>query len=337
MDPIAALDRALYLLDRERAPRQKVQAFVKAKAAAVELGPEEIARRAAEGSLTDIPGIGKSTAAVISEALAGVDDGYLAALDERSSVPVGSGEELRAALRGDCHMHSNWSDGGASLDTMVRTARSIGHDYVVATDHSARLTIAHGLNEERLTEQINEVAALNDELAPFRVLTGMEVDIFEDGTLDLADDMLARLDVVVASVHSKMRMPKDAMTQRMVTAIANPHVDILGHMTNRIVAGAGRAPSEFDPELVFAACAKFDTAVEINCRPDRQDPPEELLEMAVEWDTFIAIDTDAHAPGQLEWQSFGCDKAVRCGVNPENIINTWTADELVAWTTEKAA
>ena len=337
MDPIAALDRALYLLDRERAPRQKVQAFVKAKAAAVELGLEEVAQRAAAGTLTDINGIGKSTAAVISEALAGVEDGYLAALDERTSVPPGTGAELRAALRGDCHMHSNWSDGGASLDTMVRTAQSIGHEYVVATDHSARLTVAHGLNEQRLAEQLDEVAALNEELAPFRVLSGMEVDIFEDGTLDLADDMLARLDVVVASVHSKMRMPKEAMTERLVTAVANPHVDILGHMTNRIVSGSGRAPSELDPEMVFAACAQFDTAVEINCRPDRQDPPEELLELAVEWDTYIAIDTDAHAPGQLEWQAFGCDKAVRCGVNPEKIINTWTADELVAWTTEKAA
>ena len=144
----------------------------------------------------------------------------------------------------------------------------------------------------------------------------MEVDIFEDGTLDLSDEMLSRLDVVVASVHSKLRLPRADMTRRMVTAVANPHVDILGHMTNRKVSGTGRAPSEFDAEIVFAACAKFNTAVEINCRPERQDPPEELLELAVEWDCYIAIDTDAHAPGQLEWQAYGCDKAVRCGVDP---------------------
>jgi len=180
--------------------------------------------------------------------------------------------------------------------------------------------------------QLDEVVTLNEELAPFRVLSGMEVDIFEDGSLDLANDMLARLDVVVASVHSKLRMPAPDMTRRLVTAVANPHVDILGHMTNRKVSGTGRAPSEFDAEIVFAACSKFDTAVEINCRPERQDPPEELLELAVEWDCFIAIDTDAHAPGQLEWQAFGCDKAVRCGVDPTKIINTWTADELLAWT-----
>lgn len=335
MDPVAALDRALYLLDRENAPRNKVVAFRRAREAAIELGPDEIATRAKVGTLTDVDGIGKSTSQVITEALNGIDDGYLTALDQRSTVQAGTGAQLRQLLRGDCHMHSNWSDGGASLDTMVRTARSLGHDYVVATDHSARLTIAHGLNEERLASQLEEVASLNDELAPFRVLSGMEVDIFEDGTLDLSNDMLSQLDVVVASVHSKMTMPAPEMTKRMVTAVSNPHVDILGHMTNRKLSGAGRAPSEFDAEMVFAACARFDTAVEINCRPDRQDPPEELLELAVEWDTYIAIDTDAHSPGQLEWQASGCDKAVRCGVNPERIINTWSADELLTWTSSK--
>jgi len=335
MDPVAALDQAIYFLDREFAPRNKVNAFRRAKDAVIALGPDEVAERARAGTLTTVDGIGKSTGAVIADALNDVDDGYLAALDERSVVPLGVGGELRDALRGDCHMHSDWSDGGASLTTMVHTARELGHDYVVATDHSARLTVAHGLNEQRLASQLDDIAALNADLAPFRVLAGMEVDIFEDGTLDLSDDMLARLDVVVASVHSKMHMPAAEMTQRMVTAIANPHVDILGHMTNRKVSGTGRAPSRFDAEMVFAACKRFDTAVEINCRPERQDPPVELLELAVEWDTYIAIDTDAHAPGHLEWQAFGCDKAVRCGVNPERIINTWSADELLAWTAVK--
>ena len=233
-------------------------------------------------------------------------------------------------------MHSTWSDGGAPLATMAQTAKDLGHDYVVATDHSARLTIAHGLSEERLQQQLVEVAELNEQLAPFRVLSGMEVDIFEDGTLDLADEMLAKLDVVVASVHSKLKMPAPDMTRRMVTAVANPHVDILGHMTNRKLSGTGRAPSEFNAEMVFAACKQFDTAVEINCRPERQDPPEELLELAVEWDCLISIDTDAHAPGQLEWQAYGCDKATHCGVDPQNIINTWPVEKLLAWTTGKS-
>ena len=331
MKPAVALERAIYLLDRELAPSNKVRAFKKALDTIGSMDPGEVEQRAQANTLTELDGIGKSTGAVIREAVLGIDDGYLASLDERSQIPLGVGAELRAALKGDCHMHSTWSDGGAPLSTMAAAAQAIGHDYVVATDHSARLTIAHGLSEERLVQQLEEIEQLNSTFAPFRILSGMEVDIFEDGSLDLADHMLEQLDIVVASVHSKLSMPRSDMTRRMVTAVANPHVDILGHMTNRKVSGTGRAPSDFDAEMVFAACSKFDTAVEINCRPERQDPPEELLELAVEWDCLIAIDTDAHAPGQIEWQAYGCDKAVRCGVDPANIINTWSADELVSW------
>ena len=337
MTPVEALERAIYLLDRDLAPSNKVRAFKNAIDAVTDLGTDETEARARAGTITAISGIGKSTGTVITEAIHGIDDGYLATLDAQTQLQPGIGADLRAQLRGDCHMHSTWSDGGAPLETMARTARKLGHEYVVATDHSARLTVAHGLSEERLLKQLDELDQLNNSLAPFRILSGMEVDIFEDGSLDLADHMLEQLDVVVASVHSKMRMPAPAMTTRMVTAVANPHVDILGHMTNRKLSGTGREPSEFDAELVFAACKQFDTAVEINCRPERQDPPEELLELAVVWDCYIAIDTDAHAPGHLEWQSYGCDKAVRCGVDPKNIINTWTADELLSWTVEKTA
>lgn len=331
MDALEALDQAVYYLDRQFAPREKVRAFRNARTTVSDIGPAETTERALAGTLTDLPGIGKSTAAVIADAVKGNADGYLAELDRNSEVPLGEGGDLRDALRGDCHMHSEWSDGGASLEEMARTAKQLGHDYAVATDHSARLTIAHGLSEERLVEQLDEVDRLNDELAPFRLLSGMEVDIFEDGSLDLSNELLERLDIVVASVHSKLDLPKEQMTRRIVTAVANPNVNILGHMTNRRLSGSGRPPSQLDAEVVFAACSRFNTAVEINCRPERQDPPEDLLELAVAWDCFISIDTDAHAPGQLEWQAFGCDKAVRCGVDPERIINTWTADELVAW------
>jgi putative hydrolase len=200
------------------------------------------------------------------------------------------------------------------------------------TDHSPRLTIAHGLNRERLLAQLDEIAELNAELAPFRILTGIEVDIFEDGSLDQAEDLLARLDVVVASVHSKLRLSEQQMTQRMVLAVASPHVDILGHCTNRKVVGKGRPPSVFDADIVFAACARFDTAVEINCRPERQDPPDDLLDLALEWGCKVAIDTDAHAPGQLEWQAYGCEKAARHGIEPDDVVNTLPADALLAWT-----
>ncbi len=328
----AAIDQAIYYLDRELAPSSKVRAFSNARRTAEDTGIDELTDRTRAGTLTDLAGIGKSTATVIANAITGDPCDYLAKLDQRSAVPISpEGQELRSFLRGDCHMHSTWSDGGAPIDRMAAAAQALGHEYIVLTDHSARLTIAHGLDETRLSEQLETIAELNESLAPFRILTGMEVDIFEDGSLDLSDDMLARLDVVVASVHSKFRMPADDMTKRLVVAAASPHVDIIGHITNRKVIGGGRKGSEFDADMVFAACAKYDTAVEINCRPERQDPPEDLLELALEWDCMIAVNTDAHSPGQLEWQAFGCDKAMQCGVPTDSIVNTLSADELIAW------
>jgi putative hydrolase len=331
MSAVGALRQAIYYLDRELAPVQKVRAFRRAIDVVEELPDGELESRVRAGTLTELAGIGKSTASVISAAINGSPDTYLAKLEERSRVRLGAGADLRAALRGDCHTHSTWSDGGASIEEMANAAHELGHDYIVMTDHSPRLTVAHGLSEERVRAQLDEIDRLNEGLHPFRILTGLEVDILVDGSLDLSDEMLARLDVVVASVHSKFKLPPEEMTRRMVLAIASPHVDILGHLTNRKVLGGGRPPSDFDPDIVFAACVKFDTAVEINCRPERQDPPEELLELAVEWNCRLAIDTDAHAPGQLEWQAFGCDKAARHGVDPDQIVNTMGADELLAW------
>lgn len=327
-----ALTEAMRLLDRALAPRAKVQAFRTARDVVLGLDDDDLAARVAQDTLTDLDGIGPSTGSVIAAAVAGTRPTYLEDLERSTRVDPGVGAPVLEALRGDCHSHTTWSDGGASLEEMARAAMALGHEYLVVTDHSPRLTVAHGLSPERLAEQLEEIARLNEDLAPFRLLTGMEVDILVDGTLDLADDLLAQLDVVVASVHSKLSMPEDQMTRRMVMAAASPHVDILGHCTGRKVVGGGRAQSRFDPDYVFAACAQFGTAVEINCRPERQDPPEELLEIAMRWGCHISIDTDAHAPGQLEWLPYGADKAVRCEVPVERIVNTWAADELLAWT-----
>jgi putative hydrolase len=331
MGPADALDRVVYLLDRALAEGRRVAAYGKARDLVRELGDDEIAARHADGTLLDLPGIGPSTAKVITLALDGGIDEHLAALEAETAIDAGEGAELRAALRGDCHSHSTWSDGGAPIEVMARTAMALGHEYLVVTDHSPRLTIAHGLNRERLGAQLDEIERLREELAPFRILTGIEVDILEDGALDQDEDLLDRLDVVVASVHSKLSMPEQEMTRRMVLAVASPHVDILGHCTGRKVVGTGRPQSKFDADIVFAACARFDTAVEINCRPERQDPPEELLSLALDWDCRVSIDTDAHAPGQLEWQVYGCDKAARLGIEPDRIINTMPADDLIAW------
>ncbi len=271
------------------------------------------------------------------EALAGETPKYLAKLEEELGTVGDPGDEraaaIRTALQGDCHVHSDWSDGGSPIDVMAASARALGHRYMALTDHSPRLTVARGLSPERLREQLDVVAALNEDLAPgFRILTGIEVDILDDGSLDQEDELLERLDVVVASVHSKLRMEAPAMTRRMLGAIANPHSDILGHCTGRLLTARGRPESTFDAEKVFAACAVTDTAVEINCRPERLDPPLRLLHKAVEAGCRFSIDTDAHAPGQLEWQPNGCAMAAQSGVPVERIVNRLSADDLVAWT-----
>jgi putative hydrolase len=232
-------------------------------------------------------------------------------------------------------VHSDWSDGGSPIDEMARAAGDLGHQYIVLTDHSPRLKVARGLSAERLRQQLDVVATLNEQLAPFRILTGIECDINEDGTLDQEPSLLAELDLVVASVHSKLRMPSDEMTPRMVAAISNPHTDVLGHCTGRMVKGKGRPESEFEAELVFAACAQFDVAVEVNSRPERLDPPKRLLRLALEAGCRVAIDTDAHAPGQLDWQHLGCERAYLTGVTADRVINTWSADELLAWTSSR--
>ena len=287
--------------------------------------------------MRDLPGVGEKTERVIVQALAGERPSYLAELEKLTPNPdQGPGSEIRALLKGDCHTHSDWSDGGSPIDVMAAAARDLGHDYIALTDHSPRLTIANGLSPERLREQLKVVDALNEKLAPFRILTGIEVDILENGSLDQEPDLLARLDVVVASVHSKLRMDGEEMTRRMIGALANPHMDILGHCTGRIVVGRGRPESSFDAELVFAAAEKFDKAVEINCRPERLDPPRRLLRLAVEMGCKVSIDTDAHAPGQLEWQPYGCDRAAECEVPAESIVNALDADGLAAWTASHA-
>ena len=331
-DATAALREIAYLLERSLQPTYRVKAFRTAASVLDGLTDADVEGRVAAGTLTELPGIGDVTAGVVAEAAAGGEPEYLRRLREESGGQLtAGGGELRALLRGDLHTHSDWSDGGSSIREMAEAARNLGHDYAALTDHSPRLTVAHGLTAERLLQQLGVVEALNDDLAPFRILTGIEVDILDDGTLDQDPDLLSRLDIVVASVHSKLRMPPAAMTPRLVAAVANPAVDVLGHCTGRLVLGRGRPESEFDAEIVFEACRQFGVAVEINSRPERLDPPRRLLRTAVQTGCLFSVDTDAHAPGQLEWQPYGCERAQECGVDPARVVNTWPRSDVMDW------
>ena len=334
LGPYDALRRIAYLLERSRAGTYRVQAFRGAAVTVLAADPAELQSRAAAGTLTDLPGIGSATEAVIREALDGEIPAYLKSLEDNATRPlVAGGLTVRVALRGDLHAHSDWSDGGSSIQEMVVTAMDLGHDYLVLTDHSPRLKIANGLSTERLSRQLRVIDSISSALGDFRLLKGIEVDILDDGSLDQSTEMLAKLDLRVASVHSKLAMSAAPMTRRMVAAVENPHTNVLGHCTGRLVEGSRgtRNQSSFDATAVFEACAARGVAVEINARPERCDPPDELVALAMECGCLFSIDSDAHAPGQLDFQIYGCARAERLGVPIERIVNTWEVDRLLVW------
>lgn len=331
MDPVTALRRIAYYKDRAREDSRRVMAYRNAAEVLEGLSSADLERHGAANSWQTLPRVGPKTAAVIAQAWAGHEPDVLVALKQAAG-DLGGGH-IRTALRGDLHVHSNWSDGSAPIEEMMMSARELGHEYCALTDHSPRLRIANGLTAERLRRQLDVIDEVRQKVAPMRILTGIEVDILEDGSLDQEPELLERLDIVVASVHSKLGMDASAMTRRMVKAVRNPHTDVLGHCTGRLVAGSRglRSESKFDAHEVFGACRDTGTAVEINSRPERRDPPTRLLKLAMDVGCVFAIDTDSHAPGQLDFLGYGAQRALDAGLSTDRIVNSWSADKLLAW------
>lgn len=326
MDPVDALLEIATLLERERASRYRAKAFRVAAAAYQDL-PADV--RADPSRLRASKGIGESTFGVITQAQAGVTPDYLVEL--RGVVEPERASALRSRVRGDLHTHTEWSDGTTPIRTMAEAARALGHEYLAITDHSPRLRVARGLSAQRLREQIPLVRAESGR--GLTVLAGIEVDILEDGLLDQEVQLLEELDIVVASVHSQLRMNARTMTRRMIRAVSDRRVNVLGHCTGRLVQGerGTRPASQFDARAVFDACAENGVAVEINSRPERQDPPEDLIAVALDAGCLFALDSDAHAPGQLSLLDHGAQRAESAGVPVERVVTTWGLERLRAW------
>jgi DNA polymerase (family X) len=235
----------------------------------------------------------------------------------------------RSDIRGDLHVHTNWSDGAASLETMARAAKAVGYAYLAITDHSGGLGIAGGLNEARLLKQQQAIRELNEQLEGIRLLSGTEVNILADGRLDLSDEILSGLDVVVASVHSSLNQSEAKMTRRILKALENPHVDILAHPTGRLIGK--REPIAVDLEAIFSAAAEYRKVLEINSMPDRLDLQDISIYRARELGVLLAINTDAHRPEHFDLVRFGIGIARRGWCRSSSILNSRPAEEILSF------
>jgi DNA polymerase (family 10) len=236
-------------------------------------------------------------------------------------------------IRGDLHSHSTWSDGGQTIAQMAQAAIARGYGYLSVSDHTHSLAIANGLDEQRLRAQWEEIDRLNAELAPFRLLKSAEVELRRDGTLDLPDEVLAELDLVIASLHTGLRGDRKTVTERLLAAINNPHVDIIAHPSGRIVGG--RAGADYDWDAVFAAAAATRTALEINAGPDRLDLTDERAREAADAGITLTIDCDAHAVDNLAWLPYGISVARRAWVTPAQVLNTREVADILAWARDR--
>jgi DNA polymerase (family X) len=231
-------------------------------------------------------------------------------------------------IRGDLQMHTTASDGKNSIEEMGQAAQRLGYEYIALTDHSQAVTVANGMDEQRTRQQIKKIRAAQVHVPGIRLLAGIEVDILKDGSLDLEDEVLAELDVVVASVHSYMNMDPAEMTERLLAAIENPYTQIIAHPTGRLVLR--RDPFEYDMEKVLDAAARHGVAMECNAHPDRLDLRDVHLRMAKQRGVKIVISTDAHAAGHLPFMRYGVDTARRGWIEAKDVLNTRPLEDFLA-------
>jgi putative hydrolase len=318
-----------YLLRQDPEERFRAKAF-SAAAWSLAIQRPNLARLHTANELTSIEGVGPGIAKVLAELQETGHSRYVDRLRERMKQPARNDESVLdfGRYQGDVHSHSNWSDGKATMLEMARGAEALGYRYLGVTDHSPRITVVHGLNADRLLAQSREMAEVQAQVPGVALLQGIEVDILEDGALDLPDMVLELLDVVIASPHVKLRQEPAAMTERMLRAVSHPHVDVIGHPTGR--RPGSREGATYDFEAVFKEAARHRVALEIDCDPARMDLSPEMARLALELGCNFSVDADAHAPAEFAYVPMGMWMARRAGIPQDRILNFLPLDDLTA-------
>jgi putative hydrolase len=320
-----ALSEIGYLLRQDPKEVFRAKAFSSAAwAIAVERPDLEAMHR--DGTLLSLPGVGAGIAKVLAELIETGHSRYLDRLRAESGQPARDDESTLdlSGYQGDIHSHTTWSDGRATMLEMARGAKALGYRYLAVTDHSPRIKVVHGLDAGRLLAQSQEMAEVQQQVKGLTLLQGIEVDILEDGALDLPDPVLEILDIVIASPHVKLRMEPEAMTARMMRAVSNPHVDVIGHPTGR--RPGSREGATYDFEAVLKEAARQGVAVEMDCDPARMDLSPEMARLALECGCNFALSSDAHAPAEFAYVPMGAWMARRAGIPEDRILN-WRLDK----------
>jgi putative hydrolase len=326
----AVLAEIAYRLRHDPEQAFRARAYGNAAATLNRLKPD-LEKLRAEKRLESIEGIGSGIAKVLIELLETGRSAYAEKLREAAgeAAPLPAAEGVnQALLKGDLHCHTDWSDGHATVLEMARAAEARGYSYLAITDHSPRIQVVNGLGPERLAAQAAEIRRAMEQMPGFTILTGIECDILEDGSLDLPDETLAQLDVVVISPHVKLKMEPAAMTERMLRAVSNPHADIVGHPTGRRLGS--RPGATYDFELVFKQAAKTGIALEMDCDPARMDLSPELARLAADCGCRLSLDSDAHTPDQFTYVDAGAWMARQAGIGPEQLLNCLDLPDLRA-------